>query len=450
MQTRKSGGEPTPGRRRVQSSGAADENRQFHVAVRHLDTVKFFFPYDESFPRREPRPASLPAGLCIAAPISAEFAQILTPEALAFVAKLHRQFESRRQELLARRAARQKEFDAGALPDFLPETKKIRDCGLADRAAAEGHARPARRDHRPDRPQDGDQRAQLRRLHLHGGLRGRQLPDLVQHDRRPDQPARRGAPHDHARAGRQELQAERQDRGADAAPARLAPRREARARSTASRSPAASSTSRCYFFHNAKELLARGSGPVLLPAEDGIAPRGAAVERRFSSFAQDDLGLPQGTIKATVPDRDRARGVRDGRDPLGAARALGRPQHRPLGLHLLLHQEIPRQQGFLPRRPRAGDDDRALHARLRAAAGEDLPPARRAGDGRHGGADPDQERPGRERGGAREGAPGQAARSDRRLRRHLGRAPGRWCRSRRKCSTSTCRSRTSTASSAPT
>src|ERR1041384_5702626 len=59
--------------------------------------------------------------------ISPEFAQILTPEALAFVAKLHRSFESRRQESLARRAARQATFDAGAKPDFLAETKHVRD-----------------------------------------------------------------------------------------------------------------------------------------------------------------------------------------------------------------------------------------------------------------------------------------------------------------------------------
>jgi len=59
--------------------------------------------------------------------VTAEFAQILTPQALDFVAKLHRTFESRRQELLARRAARQKEFDAGKLPDFLPETRQVRE-----------------------------------------------------------------------------------------------------------------------------------------------------------------------------------------------------------------------------------------------------------------------------------------------------------------------------------
>jgi len=69
----------------------------------------------------------LPQGVAISGPISKEFAQILSPEALGFVAKLHRKFESRRQELLARRAQRQKEFDAGAKPDFLAETKMIRD-----------------------------------------------------------------------------------------------------------------------------------------------------------------------------------------------------------------------------------------------------------------------------------------------------------------------------------
>jgi malate synthase len=69
----------------------------------------------------------LPQAVSISGRVTPEFSTILTPEAIAFVAKLHRQFESRRQELLARRAARQKQFDAGALPDFLPETKRIRD-----------------------------------------------------------------------------------------------------------------------------------------------------------------------------------------------------------------------------------------------------------------------------------------------------------------------------------
>ena len=68
-----------------------------------------------------------PGGIEVHGRVTPEYATILTPEALAFVAKLHRAFEPRRQELLARRHARQKEFDAGQLPDFLPETKPIRD-----------------------------------------------------------------------------------------------------------------------------------------------------------------------------------------------------------------------------------------------------------------------------------------------------------------------------------
>ncbi|MGH8707904.1 MAG: malate synthase A [Burkholderiales bacterium] len=69
----------------------------------------------------------LPEGVCVSGAVTPAFAEILTPEALAFVAALHRKFEPRRQELLALRAARQKEFDAGKLPHFLPESARIRD-----------------------------------------------------------------------------------------------------------------------------------------------------------------------------------------------------------------------------------------------------------------------------------------------------------------------------------
>ncbi|WP_424192170.1 malate synthase A [Ampullimonas aquatilis] len=70
---------------------------------------------------------TLPAGMEINAPVSPEFAEILTPDALALVAKLSRAFEGRRQELLAARVERTKRLDAGELPDFLPATKNIRE-----------------------------------------------------------------------------------------------------------------------------------------------------------------------------------------------------------------------------------------------------------------------------------------------------------------------------------
>jgi malate synthase len=52
---------------------------------------------------------------------------LLTPGAVAFLAGLHGRFEARRQTLLATRGARQADFDAGALPDFRPDTHAIRD-----------------------------------------------------------------------------------------------------------------------------------------------------------------------------------------------------------------------------------------------------------------------------------------------------------------------------------
>jgi malate synthase len=54
------------------------------------------------------------------------FAEILTPESLAFLGELHRRFDSTRLALLAARDARQKQFNRGVLPDFLAETKSIR------------------------------------------------------------------------------------------------------------------------------------------------------------------------------------------------------------------------------------------------------------------------------------------------------------------------------------
>src|SRR5437667_4635244 len=74
-----------------------------------------------------PISAPKPRDIAVSGRVTAEFAQILSAEALDFVAKLHRQFEPRRQELLARRIARQREFDAGRLPDFLPETRQVRE-----------------------------------------------------------------------------------------------------------------------------------------------------------------------------------------------------------------------------------------------------------------------------------------------------------------------------------
>jgi malate synthase len=69
----------------------------------------------------------VPEGIVIRGRLTPAYAEILSAQALAFVAKLARKFEWRRRELMAARAQRQAEFDAGRMPDFLPHTKPIRD-----------------------------------------------------------------------------------------------------------------------------------------------------------------------------------------------------------------------------------------------------------------------------------------------------------------------------------
>ena len=68
-----------------------------------------------------------PAGMEIRAEIKPGYEQILTPQALELVAKLSRAFEPRRQELLAARAERARRLDAGERPDFRADTAHIRD-----------------------------------------------------------------------------------------------------------------------------------------------------------------------------------------------------------------------------------------------------------------------------------------------------------------------------------
>lgn len=70
---------------------------------------------------------AFPAGIEITAPIPSKYAEILTYEALNFVSVLHRRFESRRRELLRLREERQQAINAGELPDFLTSTTAIRN-----------------------------------------------------------------------------------------------------------------------------------------------------------------------------------------------------------------------------------------------------------------------------------------------------------------------------------
>src|SRR5207245_2523389 len=71
--------------------------------------------------------ALCPAGSEVKGPKVAGSEAILTREALALVERLHRELNARREQLLARRAERQRELDRGQEFQFLPETKKVRE-----------------------------------------------------------------------------------------------------------------------------------------------------------------------------------------------------------------------------------------------------------------------------------------------------------------------------------
>jgi malate synthase len=67
------------------------------------------------------------SGVDVSAPMADGYAEILTPAALEFVASLHRAFDERRRQLLDRRTALQVELDQGRMFDFLPETRRVRE-----------------------------------------------------------------------------------------------------------------------------------------------------------------------------------------------------------------------------------------------------------------------------------------------------------------------------------
>ena len=75
-------------------------------------------------------------GIEIRGPVTEAYKEILTPEALRFLARLARRFEATRQERLAARVKKQAEIDSGVLPDFPAETPRS--------APRPGPSRPSR------------------------------------------------------------------------------------------------------------------------------------------------------------------------------------------------------------------------------------------------------------------------------------------------------------------
>ncbi len=241
---------------------------------------------------------ALPAGVQISATITPEFAGILTSEALGFIALLHRTFEPRRADLLARRGARQKEFDAGKLPDFLPETQAIRDAHWAI-----GSQPADMLDRRVEITGPTDRKMVINALNCGAStfmadfedancptwfnmLDGqRNLRDAVRRTISLEQNGKQYTLNDKT--------------------AVLIPRprgwhlNEKHMTVDGKQVAGGIFDFALLFFHNAKELLKRGSGPYYyLPKMESHLE--ARLWNDIFTLAQKELGVPHGTIRATV------------------------------------------------------------------------------------------------------------------------------------------------------
>ncbi|MCL6609653.1 MAG: malate synthase A, partial [Geminicoccaceae bacterium] len=239
-------------------------------------------------------------GVEIRGPILAGFERILTPDAVAFLADLERRFGGERKRLLALRAERQKRLDAGALPDFLPETAHIR--------AAEWKVWPAPadlQDRRVEITGPVDRKMVINALNSGASCYMADFEDattptwvnLVSGQLNLRDAVRRTIGYDDPQTGKSYRLAEKtavllvRPRGWHLPEAHLLVDGEPMS--------GALFDFGLFFFHNAKELVARGSAPYFyLPKLESHLE--ARLWNTVFHHAQARLGLPVGTIKATV------------------------------------------------------------------------------------------------------------------------------------------------------
>ncbi|MGH8668602.1 MAG: malate synthase A [Burkholderiales bacterium] len=240
----------------------------------------------------------LPENVSISGRVTREFAQILTAEALAFVAGLHRRFETRRQELLARRAERQQQFDAGALPDFLPQTLGVR----------EGAWRVAPQprdllDRRVEITGPTDRKMVINALNCGASTFMADFEDAncpTWHNMVDGQINLRDAVRRSIRLEQNGKQYVLNDQTAVLIPRPRGWHLDEKHVSVDGQPVAGAIFDfALFFFHNAKELLARGSGPYLyLPKMESHLE--ARLWNEIFVFSQDEMKIPRGSIKATA------------------------------------------------------------------------------------------------------------------------------------------------------
>jgi malate synthase len=243
--------------------------------------------------------AQMQTGVELKAEMDPRFAEILTPDALAFIAKLQRTFAARREEALQRRAECQTRFDAGELPDFLPETRHIREgdwtCAPIPKDL---------QDRRVEITGPTDRKMVINALNSGARMFMADFEDansptwsnMIEGQINLRDAVRRTISFESGE-GKQYRLHERtavllvRPRGWHLTEKHL----------VVDGQPVAGGLFDfgLYFFHNARELLDRGSGPYFyLPKME--SHREARIWNDVFHLAQDELGIPRGTIRATV------------------------------------------------------------------------------------------------------------------------------------------------------
>src|SRR5579862_7515571 len=224
---------------------------------------------------------------------------VLTAEASAFLRKLATQFEPRRQELLARRRVVQQEIDNGKLPDFLPETAEIRQ-GDWKVAAIPNDLR----DRRVEITGPVDRKMIINALNSGANVFMADFEDSNSPTWSNNIEGQRNL-RDAVRGSIEYVSPEgkKYQLGANRATLDVRPRgwhlNEKHFEVEGEPISASLFDFGLFFFHNAADLLSQGTGPYFyLPKMESHLE--ARLWNDVFSFAQDELGVPRGTIRATV------------------------------------------------------------------------------------------------------------------------------------------------------
>lgn len=226
------------------------------------------------------------------------YKEILSSDALQLLTNLHRQFDARRQQLLAKRQERQRALDAGKFPDFLPETAHIRQSEWTVAPIP-----PDLMDRRTEITGPVDRKMIINALNCGASVFMADLEDAnsptwancIEGQRNLRDAVNKSIT---LSSGGKEYKLSEKT-----AVLLVRPRgwhlTEKHVLVDGQRISASLFDFALYFFHNAKQLVANGSGPYFyLPKMESHLE--ARLWNDVFNFTQDACGVPRGTIRATV------------------------------------------------------------------------------------------------------------------------------------------------------